>query len=98
MITKYLIPIIAVIAFGGGSFFGAKVLDKKCPDCKPTFSCPPVEKCPPCNGIDFEKIKSKALTIQNKQYLTVNGDSAIDVTLRKIIQEEMAKLKLSRCK
>ena len=98
MITKYIIAIIAVLAFGGGSFFGAKVLTKKCPDCNPKISCPPPEKCPPCNGIDFDKIKSKALTIQNHQYLTVNADSSFDVTIRKVIQEEISRAKIARCK
>jgi hypothetical protein len=59
-------------------------------------------QCPPCNGIDYDKIKSKNLTIQNTQYLTVSGDSALkenlEASCRKILQEELSKLKVSKCK
>jgi hypothetical protein len=59
-------------------------------------------QCPPCNGIDYDKIKSKNLTIQNTQYLTVSGDSALkenlEASYRKILQEELSKLRVSKCK
>ncbi len=61
MIAKYLIPIVAILSFGGGTFFGTKVLDKKCPDCNPTFKCPEVT-CPPAvslNNFDADKLNNK---------------------------------------
>lgn len=98
MITKYLIPLIAILAFAGGAFFDAKVLTKKCPDCNPKISCPPQEKCPPCNGIDFDKIKSRQLTIQNQQYITVSGDSLFVEKMVSEFRKELQALKLARCK
>lgn len=98
MLTKYLMPLIAVIAFAGGSYFGAKVLTKKCPDCSPVFKCPELPEQKPCNGIDFDKIKSRNITIENRQYLTIDGDSVLVDNIIKGVRAEMEKLRLSRCK
>jgi hypothetical protein len=61
-----------------------KPVEFKCPDC----ICPKQE---PCNGIDFEKIKSKNLTIQNQQYLTIDGDSTLKESIRLMFVEEFEK-------
>lgn len=105
MLNKYLFPIVAIVGMAVGSA-GTVWLTKavkpivhlKCPNI-PDCNCP---KPDPCNGIDFDKIKSRNLTIENKQYITANGDSLVlkkqlDET-RLIFQQELAKLKLSRCK
>ena len=60
MISKYLTVAIVLISFGGGTLFGSKVLDKKCPDLKcpaiPDCSCPPsVEMA----NFDVSKINNK---------------------------------------
>lgn len=91
MITKYIQIGIVLIAFGGGVLFDAKVLRPKI-----NLTCPPAPacKCPeqkPCNGIDFDKIKSKNITIQNEQHLTVSGDSVMIESIRKMINEEVDK-------
>jgi hypothetical protein len=52
----------------------------------------------PCNGIDYDKIKSKNLTIENTQVLTVNGDSTLLETFRKIVKEEMQAANVVKCK
>jgi hypothetical protein len=99
MLTKYLMPLVAIASFAGGSFFGVKVLDKKCPDLKcPEVNIPPAKECPPCNGIDFDKIKSKYITIQNEQHLTVSGDSLFAKKIVDDLKAEMKALKLSKCK
>lgn len=59
------------------------------------LSCPEVK---PCNGIDYDKIKSRNLTIENTQYLTVNGDSVLTSAIIEGLRAELAKLKVSRCK
>ena len=59
MLTKYLLPLAAIISFAGGSFFGVKVLTKKCPDCE--VKCPDVI-CPPAVSLqtfDPEKLNNK---------------------------------------
>lgn len=101
MINKYLLIIAAVVGIAVGS--GSTLLITKAVKPVIKLTCPksPDCNCPeqkPCNGIDFDKIKSRALTIQNHQHLTVDGDSTFSVTIRTIIQEEIAKTKLSRCK
>lgn len=63
MIAKYLIPIVAILSFGGGSFFGTKVLAPKpqkieippCPKC-PDLQCPPAVS---LNSFDAEKLNNK---------------------------------------
>jgi hypothetical protein len=100
----YLIAVIVGIGIGtSGTLTIAKMI-------KPTVEVPPCPACncpgqKPCQGIDFDKLKSKYLTIQNQQYLTVSGDSTL---LKRIIDEnqkvivelksEMQRLKLSKCK
>jgi hypothetical protein len=99
MITKYLTIIVALASFAGGSFFGSKLLGKKCPD----LNCPEIPDCicpkqEPCNGIDFDKIKSRNLTIENKQYLTINGDSLLYDKMRQALKAELEEFKVRKCK
>lgn len=100
MLSKYLLPLIAIIGIGVGSA-GTLVIAKKVKpeiklECNPPDCICPEQK--PCNGIDFDKIKSRAITIQNTQYLTVNGDTVLVDIYIKALQRELAKLRLARCK
>jgi hypothetical protein len=114
MIYLKLLPYALGVLLAGGAWFHGKQtgyekayknamtivtkMDKQCPDC----NCPEQK---PCNGIDFDKIKSRNITIENRQYLTVSGDSTL---LKRITEEnqkviadlkaEMQRLKLSKCK
>ena len=62
MLTKYLIPLVAIVGFAGGSLFGVKALTKKCPPCEikcpeiPDCSCPPVVS---LQTFDPEKLNNK---------------------------------------
>jgi hypothetical protein len=101
MITKYLLPIVAVISMALGS--AGTVFLTKAVRPRVEVSCPPAPDCncpeqKPCNGIDFDKIKSRAITIQNTQYLTVNGDTVLVQVYIKALQAELAKLRLARCR
>lgn len=60
--------------------------------------CPSCPEQKPCNGIDYDKIKSKNLTIQNTQYLTVDGDSTALAAYIDALRVELKSLKLARCK
>jgi hypothetical protein len=82
MLTKYLLPLVAVIGFGGGTFFGSKVLDKKCPDCAPKLTCPDnvsVE----LSNFDIDKINNKkgtfhlTNTLSNVRIVIEQKDSAL---------------------
>lgn len=83
--SKYLLPIAIALSFAAGAIFDAKVLKQKinlkCPEC-PSLSCPEQK---PCNGIDFDKIKSKGITIHNTQHLTVDGSAEFEKALIKKI-------------
>jgi len=61
-----------------------------------------VLKCPevkPCNGIDYDKIKNvRGLTINNSQYLTVDGDSVLTSAIIAGLRAELERLKISRCR
>jgi hypothetical protein len=96
MLSKYLIIIACAvgIAIGsGGTLFISKAV-------KPVvkLSCPECPEQKPCNGIDFDKIKSRALTIQNHQHLTVSGDSLMVEKLIGEFRKELQALRLARCK
>jgi hypothetical protein len=101
MLTKYLIIIVAVAGLGIGSAGTlwiakavkptVKVSCPKAPDC----DCPELK---PWNGIDFDKIKSKYITIQNEQHLTIKGDSLLVKEISEAVKAELMKLKLARCK
>jgi hypothetical protein len=61
LLTKFWLPLAIVAGFAGGSFFGSKVLDKKCPDCNPQLSCPQIV-CPETvqlQSFDTDKINNK---------------------------------------
>jgi hypothetical protein len=87
------------MAIGGAATLGitkavkpeVKVSCPKCPDLK----CPE-EK--PCNGIDFDKIKSRNVTIENTQHITTSGDSLLIPKIRKVVREEMEAAKLVKCR
>jgi hypothetical protein len=94
----FLIAGLIGIAIGGAVTLGITkavkpVIKLECPQL--ACNCPEQK---PCNGIDFDKIKSKSITIENTQYLTVNGDSVLVGVYIKAMQAELAKLKLARCK
>jgi hypothetical protein len=55
-------------------------------------------QCPPCQGIDFDKIKSKYITIENQQYLTIQGDSTLKEAIRQIIKDELSAAKVVKCR
>ena len=61
--------------------------------CNPAPCNCPEQK--PCQGIDFDKIKSKYITIQNEQHLTIKGDSLVEQKIREVIVAELSKLKLA---
>lgn len=63
----------------------------KCPDCV----CPTPK---PCGNIDFDKMKSRAITIQNHQHITYGGDSLLLPRIREVVREEMEEAKLVKCK
>lgn len=104
MLSKYLLPLVAFIGIGAGSAgtilvnkslrpvinVEEKIVHLKCPEVKP------------CNGIDFDKIKSRNLTIQNEQHLTVSGDSLfiskIIEEVKKAVKEEIKSTRIARCK
>jgi hypothetical protein len=81
MITKYLIPIIAILSFAGGSFFGTKVLTKKIPPC-PACNCPPATEVHLAD-FDVEKLNNKKGTfnynpsISNVRIVIEARDSAV---------------------
>jgi hypothetical protein len=100
----YLIAVIVGIGIGtSGTLTIAKMIKPKIevPPC-PACNCPEQK---PCNGIDFDKIKSRNLAVHVDQHLTLNGDSTL---LKRFIEElqksnadlkqEMKNLKLSKCK
>jgi len=104
MLSKYLLPLVALVGIGAGSV-GTVAINKSL---KPVIKveekivhlkCPEVK---PCNGIDFDKIKSRNVTIQNEQHLTVSGDSLFVAKLmeevRSVIKQEISATKLARCK
>lgn len=99
MIKNYITIIIAIASFIGGAIVDAKLLGKKCPDLK----CPQPAACicpeqKPCQGIDFDKIKSKSITIDNKQYLTIKGDSMLVDKIREVVKSELEDFKVRRCR
>lgn len=60
MLKGYLIAAVAVVGFGGGTFFGSKVLDKKCPDCNcPTVNVPPCPAAVSLQNFDLDKLNNK---------------------------------------
>jgi hypothetical protein len=98
ILSKFGLPIvIAIASFAGGMITSQKlqkapiVQDKKCPDC----ICPKQE---PCNGIDFDKIKSRNVTIENKQYLTINGDTLLIDKIKDALHSELEDFKVKKCK
>lgn len=101
MVTKYLIPAVAVLGIAIGSFGTLKITKAVKPNITLTptacnCDCPSI---PPSNGIDFDKIKNaRGLTIQNHQYYVMQGDTLSQAALvdafRKVVQEQ----KLARCK
>lgn len=97
MKTIIIAAVVGFLAGGGATLAITKSVKPEikleCPQAK--LSCPEQK---PCNGIDFDKIKSRAITIQNTQYLTVDGDSLVLDAYREILQQELARLKLARCK
>jgi hypothetical protein len=72
----------------------AKLDKKKCPDCK----CPEVKPCPP--QIDFDKIKSKNVTIQAQTVTNyiVEGDSSFREHLKQDIRAINSELDIVRVK
>ena len=67
------------------------------------LACPPAPACicpdpKPCNGIDFDKIKSRAITIQNTQYLTISGDSTMFQRFDELLTKRLEELKVVRTK
>lgn len=98
LLAKFGLPaVIAFAAFAGGMITSQKlqkppvVVDKKCPDC----TCPKQE---PCNGIDFDKIKSRNVTIENKQFLTINGDTLLIEKIKDALHSELEDFKVKKCK
>lgn len=63
MLAKYLLPLVAIISFGGGSLFGTKLLAPKpekieipaCPQC-PLVVCPPAVS---LQSFDLSKLNNK---------------------------------------
>lgn len=95
MRTTLIVALVAFIA-GGTTILGVTkavkpVIKLECP----RTVCPEQK---PCNGIDFDKIKSKAVTIQNTQYLTVNGDTVLVEAYINALRKELSTLRLARCK
>lgn len=91
--------LVGAAAFIGGLTFQSKVLTKRCPDlvCPQQAAC----VCPepkPCQGIDFDKIKSKNITIQNEQYLTIEGDSLLVKRIGQEVRAELERVRMARCK
>lgn len=86
------IPALCLLIGFGAGMITFKKLEKPvtydCPDCV----CP--EQLP-CNGIDFDKIKSKYITIKNTQYLTLKGDS---ILVDRLVEEIRKELKSVKCK
>jgi len=101
MLTKYLIIIAAVAGIGigsGGTLLITKAVKPEvkveCPAC-PDCNCPEQK---PCNGIDFDKIKSKHITIQNEQHLTITGDSLLVKKVQEALRKELQDFKMKKCK
>jgi hypothetical protein len=89
--------LLSMVLGSAGTFLMIKKYEKPIElTCNPAPCNCPEQK--PCNGIDFDKIKSKAITIQNTQYLTVNGDTVLVEVYIKALQKELSKLRLARCK
>lgn len=95
ILSKFGIPVLFLLLGFIGGMITFKKLDKpvsyNCPDC----ICP--EQLP-CNGIDFDKIKSKYITIKNSQYLTVKGDSILVDRIVDDVKKELERLNVTRCR
>jgi hypothetical protein len=90
-------PFALALIVGTGSWFGGyrmavkdqpKIEIPKCPDCR----------CEPCNGIDFDKIKGKYITLNNTQKVEMNGDSLIIEQIRQVLHQELEDFKVKKCK
>lgn len=96
LLSKFGLPIIVFLAGIVGGMAVNQKLQKPAAPCKcPSLTCPDPK---PCQGIDFDKIKAKGLTIQNTQYLTVKGDSVTADMVRKALREELEDFKVRKCK
>ncbi len=56
--TKYIIILVTVVAFGGGTVLGTKIVPK-CPDCKPTLNVPPCPAAVSLQNFDMDKMNNK---------------------------------------
>ena len=93
------LPYLVCIAVGSaGTLYITKAVKPeivvRCPDA-PACNCPEQK---PCNGIDFDKIKSRHLTIQNEQFLTIDGDSLVMDNIREALRLELQDFKAKRCR
>lgn len=95
ILAKFGLPIvIAIAAFTGGMITNQK-LQK--PVVIPEYKCPSCH-CEPCNGIDFDKIKGKYITLHNVQNVQMQGDSLIIDKIQKALREELEDFKVKKCK
>lgn len=108
-LAPYILAVVAIIAaygiiyakgYNAGKDSGyenaiaehAKRYNKqKCPDCV----CPTPK---PCGNIDFDKMKSRAITIQNHQHITYGGDSLLLPNIRRVFKEELDEAKVVKCR
>jgi hypothetical protein len=91
MITKYLIPLVAIISFGGGSLFGTKMLAPKPPEIPPCPDC----KCPPAVEVDLQNFDLGKLNNKKGSFtyapslhnVTVKIDASDSVLIKQILKQ-----------
>jgi hypothetical protein len=95
ILSKIGIPALFVAAGFSGGMITSKKLEK--PVVIPEHKCPACN-CEPCNGIDFDKIKGKYITLNNTQKVEMNGDSLIVKRIQEALRQELEDFKVKKCK
>lgn len=97
MDIKWLLLAGGIVLGSGGTLYLNKMMKPEIKlECKPAPCNCPEQK--PCQGIDFDKIKSKYITIENQQYLTIKGDTLLVKNIREALREELNDFKVRKCK
>lgn len=99
--NKYILiaaGVLCIAVGSGGTLYIAKLLKPEVKIVTQQVTCPEAEK------IDFSKIKGRNVTVENKQFYSVNADSAFTTHLNKIVEDiaalnkKLDDLKVVRCK
>jgi len=94
-----VLPYLVAFVMGIGAMIGIQRATRQ--DIKLECPAPVVSlKCPEAsNAIDFDKIKNaKNITVNQRYYVEMNGDSLIVKNIIEAMSMELQKLRLARCK